>query len=316
MKIVLFQGLRPIGKTPWGAMFRSIPEVRDMVDKAQKVIDAKGIELEGRPFNLVQYCLEGPPKLNYHTLTVYEQVLIFLCSLAILKKMNIQADAFMGMSFGEWIAAVAAGCLDFETGLLAVIKRGELTSQAGGSSLLLIAEPNLRIGKIRGFCKMAGGIWLTGISSPCQGIISGRIRNLEGLTIALRKHFPELRVVWPFDIGGAFHSPLMKKARRRFKTYLEGVDFQNPQTPIICNATGETEVDPPRIKRLLLRQIAAQLDLRKTARKLPEKAELIEVCLPPGSSPVITRLLQATLNFEASKARNRLAPAPSHVLAR
>ena len=83
--------------------------------------------------------------------------------------------------------------------------------------------------------------------------------------------------------------------------------------PKICNATGEAETDPDRIKKLLLRQLAARLDFRKAAKNLPAKAVLWEVCLPPESSLAVVRLIEASRSFQKTrqkktKVRRTLAP--------
>jgi trans-AT polyketide synthase/acyltransferase/oxidoreductase domain-containing protein len=42
-------------------------------------------------------------------------------------------DALAGHSLGEYVALLAAGCFDFETGLRLVQKRGQLMNQAGSN---------------------------------------------------------------------------------------------------------------------------------------------------------------------------------------
>lgn len=305
MNIVAFQGLRPIHPTAWQDML-SIPAVWLKIQAAQTILDEEHIGVEGYPLNLIDYSMGKIPPLSHHTLTVFEHPIIFLTSLALWEAEKPPCDGVIGFSMGEWTATVAAGCLGFREGFLTVIKRGMLTSQAGGSSLLLRGP--LPIRRLRAFSAFTQDVWLANISSFSQGIISGESEKITAIQKELGEHHPQLKVS-PIDIGGAFHTPAMRNARKELEAFLRNVKFRNPRVPLILNATGEPEENPSEIKRLLLRQMTARLYFPRTARKLPLTARVHEIVVPLGGRPTVSQFIND------GKKRPRQLSSPKRVIA-
>lgn len=290
--IVAFQGLGP---RDWASLYR-VPEIKAAIQWGQEILSAHNIRVEGHPLDIIKACEENGLVLQEHSQTCWQQPCIFLASMAYWKMWrerhpNIR-PLLLGFSFGEWTAAAAAGCMDEETGLLIATMRGLLTSSAGGSSLIISVsrENTLPIKRIRLRCKITGGVWLANINSSTQGLISGQKPALSEIEESLKIHHPAIRVR-PFSVGGAFHTPLMRKARDQFAKWLEQVEFQKPEFPLLLNATRETTRDPERIKRMLLRQLSARLNFKKLAEGLSKDLELHELCL---ESPIIGPLIQQT----------------------
>jgi len=57
------------------------------------------------------------------------------------------------------------------------------------------------------------------------------------------------------NVGGAFHSPLMKVAEDRLKEAIESTPIKTPQCPIYQNFTGSPQVLPEVIKDNLIKQL-------------------------------------------------------------
>lgn len=266
----------------------SIPAVSLKIQAAQAILKEEDIRVEGYPLNLIDYSTGKIPPLSHHTLTVFEHPMIFLTSLALWEAKKPPCDGVMGFSMGEWTAAVAAGCLGFRKGFLTIVKRGMLTSQAGGSSLLLRGP--LPIKRLRAFSAFTKDVWLANISSFSQGIISGESEKITAIQQELGKSHRQLKVN-PLDIGGAFHTPAMRNARKELTTFLRDVKFRSPRVPLILNATGEPEENPSEIKRLLLRQMTARLYFPRTARKLPPSASIHEIVVPLGGRLTVSQFI-------------------------
>lgn len=310
MQIVAFQGL---GQRDWTALYR-VPEIQEAIHWGQEVLNSYNIQVEGRPLDLTKACEENGLVLQEHSQTCWQQPCIFLASMAYWKMWrqqnpNINDLLLLGFSFGEWSAATVAGCLEEKESLLVTTMRGIFTSQQGGSSLLVTTRENrLPIKRIRLRCKQVGNVWLANINSPVQGLVSGEESKLPEIQEVLTEHYPWL-VIRPLDVGGAFHTPFMKKAREQLAQWMEqeGIRFQKPRLPIVLNATRETTKDPQRIQQMLLRQIPARLNFKKLAEELARDCTLYELCL--GRS-IIGPLVQQTWNLQQGAGAVQLAALP------
>lgn len=308
-EVVAFQGL---GKRDWNALFQ-IPEINIAIEWGQEILASNDIGVEGQSLNLAKACREGGLVLQEHTQTCWQQPCIFLASMVYWKMWRERNPAvkplLLGLSFGEYAAATAAGCVDEETGLLISAVRGILTSQAGGSALLVTARNDmLPVKRLRIRCKRIGGVWLSSINSPTQGLVSGNSLQVSEMEAYLKEYYPHLRVR-PFPIGGAFHTPLMKKAKERLAKWMaqERIEWKEPQLPLLLNATREITKDPQRIQSMLLRQLSARLNFKSVAQKLPQDACVHEICV---GTPVITQLIQQTHEAMYKKGNVRLAAHP------
>ncbi len=301
--IVVFQGLRDIGTTPWLEIL-TILAVTEKLREAQKILDEEGVKVEGHPLKLLDYCQGRIPSLSRHSLTAYEHPMIYVASIALWEAEKPPCDTVMGFSCGEWTAAVAAGCMTFREGLLTMAERGRLTSQAGGSSLLV--RGRLPIKRLRARCKLVGDVWLANINSATQGVVSGKPESVARIATWLEKDHPELKVS-PIDIGGAFHTPRMEKAKRSLGRFVAQRPFRNPRVPVICNATGNPEKDPEVIQGLFLRQMSARLNFLRTIRRLTLNAQFWEISLPPGRNTV-TNLIKSELQRLPAKGRIQTVP--------
>jgi [acyl-carrier-protein] S-malonyltransferase len=104
----------------------------------------------------------------------------------------------------------------------------------------------------------------------------------------------------PLKVSGAYHSPLMKEASRRFSEILDKVSFCRPKIPIYSNVTARPESDPEEIKDLIKKQICSpvrwyeiviNMDQDKISNFIelgPKKvlSNLIRKCLPEGSASI------------------------------
>ncbi|MBA7591174.1 Malonyl CoA-acyl carrier protein transacylase [subsurface metagenome] len=64
------------------------------------------------------------------------------------------------------------------------------------------------------------------------------------------------RVV-PLAVSGAFHSPLMEKAREEFSGIVESIDVKDAAIPVFCNVTAEQVTNADEIRKLMLKQLVS-----------------------------------------------------------
>ena len=163
-----------------------------------------------------------------------------------------------GHSLGEFSAHVAAGTLSFEDALSAVRLRGELMYQAGlerpGTMAAVLGLDDDAIADVcaqvdRGICVPAN------FNSSGQVVVSGDVEGVE--------RFGELapeagaKKVVMLNVSGAFHSPLMEPAAEGLRRHLEGLDFADPEIPVVSNVTARSVTTGVEARELLVEQLTS-----------------------------------------------------------
>jgi [acyl-carrier-protein] S-malonyltransferase len=143
--------------------------------------------------------------------------------------------AFAGHSLGQVTALIAAGALALEDGVRFAARRAELTQAAadahpGRMAALLGATPD----QARESCLAAPeACWLANDNAPGQVVIAGTPEGVEAGSARAR----ELGVkrATPLNVGGAFHTPLMRSAADALLDELAAVTFRTPAAPVVSN---------------------------------------------------------------------------------
>lgn len=166
------------------------------------------------------------------------QLAVLLTSLVVWEAMQPFDDtpvAFAGHSLGQVTALVAAGAVPFDAGIRFAARRAELTQAAadahpGKMAALLGAS----IEQAEEACGAASdACWLANDNAPGQVVIAG---TPDGLAAA-SDHAREIGVkrVTPLNVGGAFHTPLMRDASDGLVVELDRVTFAEPSAPVVSN---------------------------------------------------------------------------------
>ena len=234
-------------------------------------------------------CLENPE--NRLSQTQYTQPALYIVNalhyFAKIEK-GIQADCVIGHSLGEYNALLAAGAIDFMTGLRLVQKRGALMAraQAGGMAAVIGLAPE-RIQAVfrgRGF----GSLDVANFNSPAQTVISGPAEEIKQvgphMLAAGATHY------MPLPVSAAFHSRYMKLAAQEFEGYLMSFHFQPLQLPVISNVTARPYPAGSDIKHLLVRQISSPVQWMQSIGYLREQGCMDFEEVGPGN--VLTKLAQ------------------------
>lgn len=163
-------------------------------------------------------------------------------------------DFLAGHSLGEYNALLAAGCLDFETGLRLVRMRGRLMSEAGGGAMTAVVDADVEAVSA---CLAAAGVRAVEVANhntARQVVVSGTEEGIEAAERALRSC--GLGRAVRLRVSAAFHSWLMAPAAEKFAAELERIDFAEPRIPVIANVTARP-YEPGRVRELLGRQMRA-----------------------------------------------------------
>ncbi|MFE0047230.1 ACP S-malonyltransferase [Streptomyces albireticuli] len=162
-----------------------------------------------------------------------------------------RADHYLGHSLGEYNALLAAGVLDFETGLRLVKRRGELMAAASGGGMTAVMD--VPAARLREILAQDGveGVDVAGFNTDTQIVVAAPAEVLRAAHDAFARR--DIRFA-PLRVSAPFHSRYMEPVRAEFENYLREFTFHEPATPVIANVTGR-----PYEKGAVVRLLSDQL---------------------------------------------------------
>ncbi|MDR1436406.1 MAG: ACP S-malonyltransferase [Puniceicoccales bacterium] len=209
-------------------------------------------------YDLRSICLGGPiEKLTEPEICQPALYVVGYAAFCALRDGGLLGDlrAFAGFSLGEWTALAASGALTFCDGLRAVMLRAKCMEEAGALNPgSMAAAVGADLGRVEEFCS-ACSLFVANVNASDQVVVSGE-RHRVREAIGRAAEFGIRRII-PLRVAGAYHSPLMEPARRRFSTHLASLTIGNPSLPILSNVSGAALCDGEEIRRLLLEQITS-----------------------------------------------------------
>lgn len=268
---------------------RASKAARDIFRRADEVLDAK----------LSKLCFEGPADELQQTIN--QQPATFVTSMAWVAALQerwaaldqkVEPYVFAGHSMGEFTAAVAAGSLTFEEGLLLVRQRGILMEEAGkefpGGMASILGLPEAKVIEI---CKEASREGYVGVAnSNCEGqtVISGALKPLK-LAMELAEKAKARKVV-RLPITIASHSPLMATASEGMSRELEKMTMGDPDQPLVGNVNAELLETQPKVYAELRDQLLNGVRWTKSVEEMKEQG--VDLFLEAGPGNVLTRLVR------------------------
>jgi len=264
--------------------------VADAFEEAASVfVRAAGIT----GYDVYKLCAEGP--LEKLSDTRYTQPALFTAEAAIvdvLRANGVVFDAAAGHSLGEFAAWYASGAIGFEDGLKLVCERGRLMAEADPAGEgTMAAVLGLDYKTVRGICDAVGGtVVVANINSPLQMVISGTKAAVEEAGILLAEAGAK-RVV-PLKVSGAFHSPLMEKARASFDDAVRAVSVVDAEIPVYANVTALPVISRDEIRRMMVEQLV--LPVRWVDTVVNMIADGIDEAYELGPGAVLAGLVKRT----------------------
>ncbi len=207
-------------------------------------------------WNLVQNGSQDDINLTERT-----QPLLLTASVAVWRvwkeKNGAQPTLMSGHSLGEWSALVCAEVVAFKDAVKLVQQRGKFMQEAvpagqGAMAAIIGLDDNLIIDA----CKKAEQgevVSAVNFNSPGQVVIAGTASAVERAS-ALCKEAGAKRAL-PLPVSAPFHTSLMRPAADRLAEQIAATEFSAPKIPVVHNVTAQTEVDPKKIKALMIEQI-------------------------------------------------------------
>lgn len=239
-------------------MYAESPIAKTYFDQANEILE----------FDLTRVMFEGSEEdLKQTKIT---QPAIFLHSVVRAKMAgdDFHPDAVAGHSLGEFSALVAAGAMDFESGLLLVSQRALAMQKACelvDSTMAAVLGLDDEI--IEKICEEIPEVVVpANYNSPGQLVISGSISGVEKAMEKLKEAGARRTVL--LAVGGAFHSPLMEPAREALEEAIAQTTIVAPVCPIYQNVDARPSSDPDHIKKNLIAQLTAPVRWTQTVQNM------------------------------------------------
>jgi [acyl-carrier-protein] S-malonyltransferase len=215
--------------TGMGAPWRDHP-AWSVVDRAEAIL--------GEPVSSL--LLDAPAEQLARTRDA--QLAVLLTSLVAWEAVRERVEApvaYAGHSLGQVTALIASGALLVEDGVRFAARRAELTQAAadahpGRMAALLGAS----LEQAEEACRAAPeGCWIANDNAPGQVVIAGTPAGVDAAS-AQAKQLGVKRAT-PLNVGGAFHTPLMRDAADGLAAELSAVPLSRPNAPVVSNGDAQ-----------------------------------------------------------------------------
>ena len=217
--------------------------------------------------------------------TKVTQPAIFLHSVisAFVLGKNFDPDMVAGHSLGEFSALVTAKALTFEDGLRLVAKRAMAMQKACEmEESTMAAVLGLSDEVVEEVCDSISGNIVVPANYNCPGqiVISGDITGVDKACELLKEKGAKRAV--RLNVGGAFHSPLMKPASEELQKAIGETTFSQPICPIYQNVNAYPQTNPDAIKENLIAQLTAPVRWTQTVKNMITDGATEFVEIGPG----------------------------------
>jgi [acyl-carrier-protein] S-malonyltransferase len=201
------------------------------------------------------------------------------------RDLEVRPDVVAGHSLGEYGAAYAAGCFDFETGLWLVAERDRFLAEAaeetpGGMVAILKADPR----DIEEALGESEGSVIANYNTPRQTVISG-LRGALGDAVSRIRG----RKI-PLNVSFAAHSPYVAAAGEKMRGVLDAVEFRTPEVPIVSAIDGSVLTTAEAARDALKNQMVAPVRWVRVVETLAKMR--VEEWIELGGGGVLTRMLK------------------------
>jgi [acyl-carrier-protein] S-malonyltransferase len=207
---------------------------------------------------------------------------------------GLRPDLVAGHSLGEFAAWVAAGVLSLDDALALVQRRGELMEEAGrqrpGAMAAVIGLPAEQVVDLCRQAQSAGVVVVANYNSPEQTVVSG---DAAAVAEVARLTVPAGGRALPLRVSGAFHSPLMEEAGRRFAALVAEAPLAAPAIPVVANYSAGLASTAEQARQAMARQMPSPVRWTDSMRRMAEEGT--DRFLEVGPGQVLTRLVARIL---------------------
>jgi [acyl-carrier-protein] S-malonyltransferase len=280
-----------------GSHYIGMGEALSKVSKAARDIFHRADEVYGS--SLSKLCWEGPA--DELERTANQQPATYVTSMAWLAALKerwesigrkLEPHVLAGHSMGEYTAAVSAGSIAFEDGLVLVKERGRLMEEAGidqpGGMASILGLPQDRVEAICREASTEGYVGLATANCDGQNVISGALKPLKRAMELC--DLAGARKVVRLPITIASHSPLMSKASEGMNRLLQKLPMRDPISPIVGNVQARFIRTQPEVYAELRDQLTMGVLWQQSVEEMKSSGADMFIEVGPGN--VLTRLIR------------------------
>lgn len=270
-------------------LYETSPVARAIFDQADAILG----------FSLSALCFEGPQEELDDTINA--QPAILTVSIACLEAFKervgklgivITPALVAGHSLGEFTALIAAGVLDFESGLKLVRERGRLMKETSltrpGSMAAVVGLDEAVLQEVVREAQAEGIVTLANANSPGQTVLSGEVAALQRAMELARAR--GARLVQRLAISIASHSPLMQQAAQNFGELLSNVNLRPPQVPLIANISARVLTSVDDLRQELAMQLTSSVQWTRSVQEMVNQG--VDTVIEIGPRQVLTGLIK------------------------
>ena len=187
-----------------------------------------------RPGTLAQ-CFTGTKEELNQTINAQPCLMAVDCACAAaLMENGVRPDGLAGFSLGEIAALAMSGMMQFPRAFALVMRRAEAMhacAQAlpGGMAAVL----KLPDAQVEALCAEHGA-YPVNYNCPGQVVCAMEKDTMTPFADAVKAAGGR---ALPLNVSGGFHSPFMRDAAAKLKTYADTLHFAQPEIPLYANAT-------------------------------------------------------------------------------
>ncbi|MBK8216916.1 MAG: ACP S-malonyltransferase [Myxococcales bacterium] len=225
------------------------------------------------------------------TRTANAQPAIVTTSIAVLEAVKerypqLPAPSFAaGHSLGEYSALVASGALAFEDAVRLVRARGRAMQEAvregeGAMAAIMGLEgPALEAICVEAAKATGEVVSCANFNAPGQIVIAGA---QKAVAAAQELASAQKGKAIPLKVSAPFHCALMAPAARAVEAELAGIRIGDLAFPVVANVDAEPNVDPSRVKGLLVRQVDGAVRWEQAILRMRDEGVTHALELGPG----------------------------------
>ncbi|WNZ54548.1 ACP S-malonyltransferase [Microbulbifer sp. MKSA007] len=276
------QGSQKIGML--SEIAQEAPEIQATFAEASNVLG----------YDLWDLCQNGEQEAI--NLTQRTQPLLLTSSVALYRMWRSRGGAqpaFMaGHSLGEWSALVCSGVLAFKDAVHLVRERGRLMQEAvpvgEGAMAAIIGLDDAAVEEACAASAESEIVAAVNYNSPGQIVIAGSSAAVQRAIEACKA--AGVKKAMPLPVSAPFHTELMRPAAEKLTPQIEATEFNAPEIPIVHNVHAELEVDPEKIKTLMIEQIYRPVRWTACAQKIIGSG--VEQMVECGPGKVLSGLIK------------------------
>lgn len=212
-------------------LYQEEPIYRDVIDSCAALLENElGLDIRTLLYPDAGEEKSASQKLMQTSLT---QPALFVTEYAMAKLLmawGVQAQAMVGHSIGEYVAACMAGVFTLEEAIKLVALRGRLMQDMPGGSMLSVAltEEEL-VGMLNDQLSLAA------VNGPNACVVSGTDKAIEAFKCVLEE---KQIACSKLQTSHAFHSYMMDPVLSQFTEVVRQMELKEPEIPYLSNVIG------------------------------------------------------------------------------